>query len=59
MPAPHLSADAYLALLMFGRAQASILPTDVRPVAAQTLSDFTQHMLAGMAPKPAEPKGSK
>ena len=51
MPAPHIPADAYLALLTYGRARASILPADVRPVAAATLASFTASMLAGMKPR--------
>ena len=56
MTAPHLPAEAWLALLRHGRAQAAILPADVHPVAAATLADFTARMFAGMAPKQPEKK---
>jgi hypothetical protein len=58
MPAPHLPAAAYLALLAYGRALASIVPAEVRPQAERTLGAFTAEMVAGMAVKPSDEEGA-
>jgi hypothetical protein len=58
MAAPHLSAAAYLALLAYGRALASIVPAEVRPQAERTLGAFTAEMVAGMALEPAAKEGA-